>query len=75
VVQFCEKAPEQRGHDLEYRMIAADGRVVWLRDQMTVMREGNHPARLRGVMVDITERNGPSRSARLAAGSWRAWIG
>jgi PAS domain S-box-containing protein len=56
VVRFCEKSPEKRGHDLEYRMIAADGRVVWLRDQMTVVLEENRPARLRGVMVDITER-------------------
>src|SRR5437868_3225029 len=56
VVRLCEKSPEKRGHDLEYRMIAADGRVVWLRDQMTAMLEGNRPARLHGVLVDITER-------------------
>jgi len=56
VVRLCEKSPEKRGHDLEYRMIAADGRVVWLRDQMTVMLEGHRPARLHGVLVDITER-------------------
>jgi PAS domain S-box-containing protein len=57
VVPFCEKATgEKRFHDFEYRMIAADGSVVWLRDLMTVVLEGDRPARLRGVMVDITER-------------------
>ena len=54
---FCEKATgEKRDHDFEYRMIAADGAVVWLRNLMTVMPEGDRPARLRGVMVDVTDR-------------------
>ncbi|MDI1481338.1 ATP-binding protein [Polyangium sp. y55x31] len=42
-------------HRFEYRMIAADGRVVWLRDYVRVVLEDGRPARLRGVMVDITE--------------------
>ena len=46
---------ETRSYDVEYRMVSADGRIVWLRDIVTVVREGNRPARLRGVMVDITE--------------------
>jgi PAS domain S-box-containing protein len=37
-------------------MIAADGRVVWVRDLMTVVLEEDRATRLRGVMVDITER-------------------
>lgn len=54
---ICRQAPEKReDHEFDYRMIAADGRVVWLRDFVTVdVREGVSP-RLRGVMVDITER-------------------
>jgi len=44
---------EQRRHDAEYRMIAADGSVVWLHDLVTVVADGG---RLRGVMVDVTER-------------------
>ena len=36
----------------EYRMLAADGRVVWLRDSVTVT-----PGRLRTLKVDITGRN------------------
>ena len=54
-VRFSEKTTDEtREH--EYRFIAADGHVVWLRDQMTTVLEGDRPARLRGVMVDITER-------------------
>jgi PAS domain S-box-containing protein len=46
---------DKRDHDLEYRMIAADGRVVWIRDHISVVLDGDRPARRRGVMVDITE--------------------
>src|SRR5712664_1233410 len=35
---------------------AADGRAVWLRDLVTVVVEGDRATRVRGVMVDITER-------------------
>ena len=56
-VNFCVKATaEARNHDFEYRMIAADRRIVWVRDLVTVMMETERPAKLRGVMVDITER-------------------
>ena len=35
-------------------MIAADGRTVWLHDIVTVVVENNQPAKLRGIMVDVT---------------------
>jgi two-component system, cell cycle sensor histidine kinase and response regulator CckA len=43
-------------HEIEYRMIAADGRVVWLRDLVTVESTDGVLICLRGVMFDITER-------------------
>jgi PAS domain S-box-containing protein len=42
-------------HQLEYRMIAADGRVVWLRDVLTVHREPGGQTCLSGIMLDATE--------------------
>ena len=40
----------------EYRLIAADGRVVWVRDQATLLRdEAGAPRRWQGVMLDVTE--------------------
>lgn len=47
----------QRGeaHELEYRMRAADGRTVWLRDHATVEPGPQGPARLQGAWLDITE--------------------
>jgi PAS domain S-box-containing protein len=56
-VNLCAAATaEQRDHEFEYRMLAADGRAVWLRDLVTVVAEGDRATRLRGVMLDITER-------------------
>jgi PAS domain S-box-containing protein len=47
---------EKRDHDFEYRLVAADGRVVWVRDMVTVVVQGDRATGLRGVMLDITER-------------------
>lgn len=56
-ITFCQQATaENRDHEFEYRMLAADGRAVWLRDIVTVIANKNEPVKLRGVMVDITER-------------------
>ena len=43
--------------DREYRMIARDGSVVWVRDQATLLRdEKGHPFAWQGLMSNITER-------------------
>ncbi len=43
--------------DSEYRMLARDGRVVWFRDIASVVPgAGALPARLQGVMLDVTSR-------------------
>lgn len=55
-IAFCKIAcAERRDHDFEYRAIAADERVVWLRDIVYVV-EGTDGdvTHLRGVMIDIT---------------------
>lgn len=55
-VNFCAlSTAKKQDHVFEYRMIAADGRVVWLRDIVSVVVEDGRPVTLRGIMVDITE--------------------
>ncbi|MGB3493998.1 MAG: PAS domain S-box protein [Elainellaceae cyanobacterium] len=57
VIEYCISETQQcSNHDFEYRMIAADGRVVWLRDLVTVQSESGMPTYLRGLMIDITSR-------------------
>ena len=40
----------------EYRMLHAEGRTVWIRDVVAVVRDPGKPMRARGVMIDITDR-------------------
>jgi len=55
-VNYCVAATaEKRSHEFDYRMVAADGRFVWLRDIVTVVVENGEPVALRGIMLDITE--------------------
>jgi PAS domain S-box-containing protein len=52
---FCvQETKHSKHHDFVYRMIAADGRVLWIHDVVTVVSERNAPAFLRGVMIDVT---------------------
>ena len=48
--------PNHNQLDEEYRMIAHDGSVVWIRDIVTVVAEANQPIKLRGIMIDVTRR-------------------
>ena len=55
-LNFCLAAvAERRAHEMTYRMIAKDGRIIWLRDIVSVIEEPGQPLQLRGVMVDISE--------------------
>src|SRR5207244_10654960 len=48
--------PTRRSSDLEfdYRMIGADGRTVWFRDNVFADLEEGRPVRLRGLLIDIS---------------------
>jgi PAS domain S-box-containing protein len=43
-----------RSHVFDYRMFAADGRILLIRDYVTVLMESGKPQLLRGILVDIT---------------------
>ena len=65
-VAFTEKAiQEQRNHELEYRMIAADGRIVWLHEIVNVIVENGVTIELVGVSGDITARKRTEESMAL----------
>lgn len=55
---LCRSATEKgEDHEFDYRALAADGRVVWLRDIVRVIKDDKgRPRQLRGVMTDITDR-------------------
>jgi PAS domain S-box-containing protein len=53
----AETRTEETGEPLscEYRMLARDGRIVWIRDEGVVVHVGDQRV-LQGIMFDITER-------------------
>ncbi len=65
---------QQSAHDLEYRMIAADGRVVWLRDIVSVVVENGRATRLRGIMVDISRGKQTEAALRASEALFRSVI-
>lgn len=55
-VRYCHRETrELRNHTFDYRMLKADGTLVWIKDVVSVIREGGKAVALRGLMVDITE--------------------
>lgn len=55
-VGYCHRETrEMRNHTFDYRMRRADGTLVWIKDVVSVIREGGKAVALRGLMVDITE--------------------
>jgi len=57
-------------HDLEYRLITASGRTLWVRDLVTVVWKDDEPQRLLGVIVDVTGR----KQAEAELTSYRAHL-
>jgi two-component system cell cycle sensor histidine kinase/response regulator CckA len=58
IVELSQKSiGEGKDYSIEYRALAADGRVVWLHDIVRLVRDSSGRVRqLRGVTVDITAR-------------------
>jgi len=56
--KLCREATaDGRDHVLQYRMLTADGRVLWVHDMVRILAaRADGRRRLRSVLVDITER-------------------
>lgn len=55
-IDYCNQETKRgAGHTFEYRMLATDGSIVWLRDYVSVEMEEGEPKTLRGMMVDISD--------------------
>ncbi|GIV00563.1 MAG: hypothetical protein KatS3mg014_2178 [Actinomycetota bacterium] len=69
ILRAAEEADRTQGpYDVEYRMIARDGRVVWVNDRAVLVRdEEGRPRYWQGVWVDITERKRAEELERALA--------
>jgi PAS domain S-box-containing protein len=63
-----------RDHELIYRIMAADGRTVWLRDYVNVHCEDGMPVELFGVMVDITREREAEEASRENRENFRRMV-
>ncbi len=75
VVSYCRReARARRSHTVEYRMLARDGSVVWVRDSVNVVQDENGQTRLFGAMLDVTEQHLAQRRIEYGAGLQRLMV-
>jgi len=55
LARWFDYTNQQDNYELECRMIARNGQVVWLHNLATVVRENGHPKAIRGFSIDITK--------------------
>src|SRR4028119_641338 len=54
--KYSECILEEKSQDIEFRAIAADGHVVWLRDSVSVVKNAeSHLTKISGLIVDISD--------------------
>jgi diguanylate cyclase (GGDEF)-like protein/PAS domain S-box-containing protein len=56
-------------HSLDYRVISADGRVLWVRDIVSLITYGHEPV-MRGLMIDISEAKQTEEALRRSEGKF-----
>ncbi|MCH7950641.1 MAG: sigma 54-interacting transcriptional regulator [Candidatus Dadabacteria bacterium] len=75
VVKTCKEATSALiDHELEYRMISKDGKVVWIYEMVTVISEKGKAKTLRGFMIDVTERKTAEYEKQEAQERYRTLI-
>lgn len=76
--QFLEieegKAAKHGRYQIEYRMLHKNGHVVWVRDLVEVVKEKGKAVKLRGVMVNITERKNSQSLLKETEGRYTKMI-
>ena len=55
-VNYCRTQTRLcKNYSFDYRMIRANGSIIWIKDVVSIISEEGKPKWLRGIMVDITE--------------------
>lgn len=64
-LSFCmASSAAHDNYEFEYRMIASDGKAIWIHDLVSVIRDRGGPRLLQGFMIDITERKQSEQAVR-----------
>ena len=63
---YCDhEVAAGRDHCIDYRVITADGRCLWVRDIVSLIEHGHEPV-MRGLMIDISEAKRTEEALRLS---------
>ncbi len=55
-VSYCKaETAKEADHTVEYRMVDADGKIIWVRDCISFINEKGKPKALRGFFLDISD--------------------
>jgi len=69
---YIQKIAESlQTYEVEYRMIASDGRTVWFRELGSVNQEQGQPCMLRGISVDISRLKASEETIKTAEARFR----
>ncbi len=64
--RFCDQETRlSRDHSLDYRVLRADGKTLWVRDIVSLIQHGHRPV-MRGLMIDISETKQTEDALRLS---------
>lgn len=64
--RFCnQETCLGRDHSLDYRVISAEGKTLWVRDIVSLIEHGHEPV-MRGLMIDISETKQTENALRLS---------
>lgn len=67
---FCQRETASgKDHTIDYRVVSANGRTLWVRDIVSLIRQGRNPLK-RGLMIDITENKQTEEALRLSEGKF-----
>ncbi|KAF2409541.1 PAS domain S-box-containing protein/diguanylate cyclase (GGDEF) domain-containing protein [Pseudomonas antarctica] len=63
---YCyQETRANRDHSVDYRVITANGRCLWVRDIVSLIEHGHEPV-LRGLMIDISEAKRTEEALQLS---------
>jgi PAS domain S-box-containing protein len=75
VADYCATNSATRRHyRFEYKMLASDGRTVWLDDIVSVTEDEDGTKLLQGVMVDVSERKRMEEELRRSEERFRSLV-
>ena len=67
---FCvAETAAGRDHSLDYRVITADGRTLWVRDLVSLIDQGHYHV-MRGLMIDISETKRTEEALKASEGKF-----